>query len=555
MASRKYKKKNNALKLRILLVLLVVLAVGVSVLVIRFLPSRERMDLNEYFGPASDEDALVILGTGIQEQRGLLRGEDAYLPLDLVNTALNPAFYWDAENRQILYADSVQVTRTDASDAPGSQVIESGDTVYLHTDLVRSRTDLDVLVGRNPSRIAIQNQFTGLNVVQAVKSTCLRVKPDIKADILTDVAAGDYLRLENEQEDWYQVSSIDGFSGFVQKRAVSAPTQMDIPRTFVKDTVSFLSLGRPVNLVWDIYDTVEALTQIDSYALPAGLNVVSPQWFSLMDNEGNISANGATKEYVDQAHARGLQVWGLLDNFSSEISSFEIFSHTASRQHVIDGLMSQAQTLGLDGLNIDIEAIAPETMPHVLEFLRELSIETHRNGIILSFDDPVPEFYNAYYNLEEQGRVLDYVILMGYDEHYSGSEEAGSVASLPWVEGGVTETLRQVPADRVVLGIPFYTRYWWTQAGAVYSEVVYQSHQDEILSENHAETYWNNELCQTVASWEKDGLPYQMWVEDEASIGYKVDLVKKYGLAGVAGWRLGLEKPGIWQTIAEHLAG
>lgn len=206
----------------------------------------------------------------------------------------------------------------------------------------------------------------------------------------------------------------------------------------------------------------------------------------------------------------------------------------------------------MDGINVDFETLSEDAGPHFLEFLRELSIECHKNNLVLSVDNPVPEDFTSHYDRREQGLVVDYVVIMGYDEHYVGSD-AGSVASLPWVEQGVEDTLKEVPAQRTVLAVPFYTRLWKTTGGAVTSEAIGMSETQRILTENQVEPVWDGSVGQNYAEFEKDNTTYQIWIEDAQSLAEKVKLIPKYDLAGVAQWRLGFESSDIWSTISENL--
>ena len=283
-----------------------------------------------------------------------------------------------------------------------------------------------------------------------------------------------------------------------------------------------------------------------------GVNVISPTWFYVQDNEGNI-INNATADYVTAAHDKGLKVWGLVDNFTQDISTYEVLSNTSSRQNLVTQLVNAAVQAGIDGINVDFEQLSEDVGIHFLEFLRELSIECHKNNLVLSVDNPVPQDFTSHYDRAEQGRVVDYVIVMGYDEHYVGSEEAGSVASLPWVEQGIQDTIAEVPAERVINAVPFYTRLWKTEAGTLSSEAIGMDKAQEVIAANNAQVYWDNDVSQNYGSYESDGCTYQIWVEDAQSIAEKVKLVSKYGLAGVAAWKLGFENSGIWQTITDNL--
>ena len=535
--------------------LIVVLAVlgGVGHVISKYIPTKDRMDLNEYYGQVAEGEAALILGTEKLEQRGIISGEEGYLPLDVVNTYLNQRYYWDAENQQILYATPSEVTSMPASSEVGSQVWLREGAVYLSLSYIRQYTDLDAYIYDNPNRIAIQYQFSDVNTVTAKKDTYVRFRGGIKSEVLAKVKKGAVLILMEELEDWNQVATMDGYIGYVQKKAVSQPEKKTFEREFSREEYNYIAMEQPVNMVWHQVTNMEANAGFaEATANMTGVNVISPTWYSIIDNEGNIS-NIASSDYVNQAHEKGLQVWGLVDNFSENISTTEILSRTSTRQNLVRQLVDAALEAGLDGINIDFEYLEEAVGIHFLQFLRELSVETHKNNLVLSVDNPVPEDFTSHYDRAEQGRVVDYVIIMGYDEHYVGSEEAGSVASLPWVEQGIKDTLAEVPAERVINAVPFYSRLWKTLAGTLSSEAIGMGQAQEVVAKYNVETYWDKNTSQNYGAFENEGAEFQIWIEDAQSIAEKVKLSSQYNLAGVAAWKLGFESSDVWQAISDNL--
>lgn len=535
--------------------LIVVLAVlgGVGHVISKYIPTKDRMDLNEYYGQVAEGEAALILGTEKLEQRGIISGEEGYLPLDVVNTYLNQRYYWDAENQQILYATPSEVTSMPASSEAGSQVWLREGAVYLSLSYIRQYTDLDAYIYDNPNRIAIQYQFSDVNTVTAKKDTYVRFRGGIKSEVLAKVKKGAVLILMEELEDWNQVATMDGYIGYVQKKAVSEPEKKTFEREFSREEYNYIAMEQPVNMVWHQVTNMEANAGFaEATANMTGVNVISPTWYSIIDNEGNIS-DIASSDYVNQAHEKGLQVWGLVDNFSENISTTEILSRTSTRQNLVRQLVDAALAAGLDGINIDFEYLEEAVGIHFLQFLRELSVETHKNNLVLSVDNPVPEDFTSHYDRAEQGRVVDYVIIMGYDEHYVGSEEAGSVASLPWVEQGIKDTLAEVPAERVINAVPFYSRLWKTLAGTLSSEAIGMGQAQEVVAKYNVETYWDKNTSQNYGAFENEGAEFQIWIEDAQSIAEKVKLSSQYNLAGVAAWKLGFESSDVWQAISDNL--
>ena len=537
-----------------LLIVLVSLIGGAVYGINKLIPTSKQMDLTEYYGQNADGEAALILGTQKLEQKALFSGNDVYLPLDVVSGYLNQRYYWDSENKKILYATPTSLTEEAASEQADGNVWLKDDTVYLKLDYVKKYTDIDSYIYEDPARVAIQYKFSNIQTVTVKKDTVIRYRGGIKSEILTKIPKDTVLRLLDEGEDWDQVATDDGYIGYIQKKKVSSADTTNYERDFKAEAYSYLTMDEPVNMVWHQVTSTDANSYFaDAVQNMTGVNVISPTWFSVSDNDGNVSSL-ASGEYVMQAHEKGLKVWGLIDNFSENMSTTTVLSKTSSRQNLENQLVTYALKSGLDGINIDFESLSEDVGIHFLQFLRELSIQCHENNLVLSVDNPVPEDFTSHYDRTEQGKVVDYVIIMGYDEHYVGSD-AGSVASLPWVEQGVKDTLAEVPAKRTILAIPFYTRLWkTTDGGALTSEAIGMDQAQQVISENGAETYWDKTTSQNYGTYEGDGATYQIWLEDAQSVAEKVKLISKYELAGVAEWKLGFENSGIWSVITENLS-
>lgn len=537
-----------------LLIVLVSLIGGAVYGINKLIPTSKQMDLTEYYGQNADGEASLVAGTQKLEQKALISGDEVYIPLDVVNGYLNQRYYWDSANKKILYATPTSLTEEAASDQPGGNVWLKESTVYLKLDYVKKYTDIDSYIYKDPARIAIQYKFSNVQTVIVKKDTVIRYRGGIKSKILTKTAKDTVLRLMNEGEDWDQVATDDGYIGYIQKKKVSAADTTDYKRSFKAEAYSYFTMDEPVNLAWHQVTSTDANNYFaDTTQNMTGVNVISPTWFSVSDNDGNVSSL-ASGEYVMQAHEKGLKVWGLVDNFSENMSTTTVLSNTAARQNLENQLVTYALKAGLDGINVDFESLSEDVGIHFLQFLRELSIQCHENNLVLSVDNPVPEDFTSHYDRAEQGKVVDYVIIMGYDEHYVGSD-TGSVASLPWVEQGVKDTLAEVPAKRTILAIPFYTRLWkTTDGGALTSEAIGMDQAQQAISDNGAETYWDKTTSQNYGTYEGNGATYQIWLEDSKSIAEKVKLIPKYKLAGVAEWKLGFENSGIWSVITENLS-
>ena len=563
-----YKKKKQNITPVIVVVLLIVL-IGVIGLIVhmiqKYTPTKERMDPAAYYEITDMEELPLVFGTEILSVKGRLIDGGAYVPVEAVNGYLNKRFYWDANEQILLYttptekmvivpeADSYMVG--EESRAAGVVICRVvGGALYIHIDFVKQVTDIDYALLTDPGRLVVQYQWSDVSVVEVKEDTQVRYRGGIKSVILTDVAEGAVLRVVDDLDDWKCVVTEDGYIGYIRSSKLDREPQIrNFERQFQAPEYTSISRDYPINLTWHQVTNMDANDSLDEMtAQAAGVNVIAPTWFSLISDQGEISSL-ASADYVAKAHAKGMEVWGLVSNFEENVSTFETLSHTTSRTRLENLLIQAAQQYGLDGINVDLENLSEDTGPHFIQFLRELSILCRVNQIVLSVDNPVPQEFTKHYDRQEQGVVADYVIVMGYDENYADSPKAGSVASYPWVRQGVEDTVAVVPAGKVINAVPFYTRIWKTTAGILSSEAVGMAEASRFIKRNQIETYWDKESCQNYGEYNNGESFYQVWLEDAESLEVKMGLVKEYGLAGVASWKLGFERKNIWKVIGDGL--
>ena len=289
-----------------------------------------------------------------------------------------------------------------------------------------------------------------------------------------------------------------------------------------------------------------------------GVNVISPTWFYLNDNNGGIKSL-ASSDYVTYAHQHNVEVWALVSNLENpDVDTTQVLTHTSTRENLTNNLISAAIQYDLDGINVDMEALSTDAGEGYIQFIRELSIKCKKNDLVLSIDNYVPSSYTAFYNRKEQSCFADYIIIMGYDEHYKGSEEAGSVASIDFVKNGIKDTLKEVPAEQTILALPFYTRLWAETTGedkkvTVTSEVVKMNNQQTVVNNSGALPKWSDKYGQYYIEYQKDGKTYKMWMEESKSIEQKLQAAKKAKIAGTSVWKLGMEDPTVWDTIIKYV--
>lgn len=563
---RRRRNSNAVMVLVVILLIVVVAAVGVLTAAIkRHTPSDTRMDLNTYYGLEKEDDVALVLQNTVSETKGKWMDGRVYLDYETVSNVLGGRFYWEADSSQMLYTtpneiltiapESTAYTVNGENKDEGYKIIrQTDDNIYLALDFIQKYMEITSTVTESPNKAVIRYQWGSEKIVKAKNDTVLRYRGGIKSDILADVAKGTELTLIEELDNWSQVATPDGFNGYVSKEDLTAPEEKKVEYDgSYKEAFTSLTRDHKINLAWHQVTSEDANAGLaQTLESITGINVISPTWFSVTGAEGTISSL-ASADYVNLAHEKGLEVWGLIDNFNKDVSTLEALSNRTSREHIIQKLIEEAARVGLDGINVDFEALTQEEAPHFIQFIRELSISCRKNNLVLSVDNPVPQF-TSFYNRKEQGIVADYVIIMGYDEHTDGTEEAGSVASLPFVEEGIQQTLKEVPKNKVINGVPFYTRLWFTDnAGTVTSEIMGMEQASKIVKEMGMEMYWNKEVSQNYAELSTDNGLYQMWLEDEQSLDAKMQLVQKYGLGGVAEWKLGFERADVWNTISQYL--
>ncbi len=549
----------------------------VIVCIVKFRPSTKRMDPDTYFqisedgsepslGPEDATAAAVVVEDHLAQERALIVNGNVYIDYSLVQSELNSRFYWDSSEAVMLFTTADQIFEIgpdsssysidgDSYDAGYEIVKTSSSGMFLSMNFLLQYSDLQAQLFESPARVVFTRGSKTVTEATVKKDSVVRYRGGIKSQILTDVDEGTVLTVIDETDKWSQVVTEDGYIGYIKNNRLT-----DIARvqreTYYQAEYSSISMEGKVSLVWEQINYPEMNDELkDVLSDISGVNVISPTWYFLADDYGGIDSF-ADASYVKTAHDAGLQVWALISNFSENVSTASLLASRAARQEVQNFLIEQAIELELDGINIDFEYITQDAGSDYVQFMREMSVLCRKNGIILSVDLPVPLDYTAYYNRSELGTVCDYVIMMGYDEHYVGSEEAGSVASMDFEKNGIEAMLTEVPKEKLVLGIPFYSRVWTTAKASdgstvVTSEVISMPGAEQLLSEQNVSASYDEESGQRYASWtDEDGALNEIWLEDAESVSDRLALAGSYELGGIAVWCLGFESADIWSVFS-----
>ena len=571
----------KALPVIIALVLIVIIG-GIAFggkLIEKYSYSKEMADLDEYYGvtDAAVGDAAgslaIVLQDDLIEDQAVQKDGMVYFDSDTVKNYFNDIFYVDAQEGKLLFTratDTVTANFGEAGyqDGEGAHqtgyvvCYSAGGRVYIAAEYVRKFANFSY--EKFDRHLQVYTEWGIIRTYTIGKNTQLRVEGGIKSPILRDLSAGETVEFLEEAEDWSRVKTSDAMIGYVEnKRLTNLNTEVEVPvADYVQEEYASISMEGKVSLGWHAIGGVGGNDTLgDMVQEGKGINVIAPTWFSLKDSEGELFRSYASAKYVERAHGYGLKVWGVWDDFNyaldnqTEVDSYGILSSTTRRQEMARNIIDTALGLGLDGVNIDFEQLSDETRPHFNQFLRELSVLCRESGLVLSVDEKVPLNSQNRYRLDIQGQVADYVIMMGYDEHWGGCGQAGSVASIDFVTEGLDRVLEQVPAAKVINALPFYTRLWKTEAGVVTDAAIPINDMENRLK-NHGqaleEAQWDETAGQKYMEWQDESAFYQIWIEDEESLRVKLNAMVSRKIGGVAVWRVGYGTKAVWELIAAY---
>ena len=582
---RRRRKRQRMIRF-VLLIILIIAAIAGIILWKRYSPSKEQYDMKKYYGIEKDGQVGITVDNKVVEAEGKLAGGKVYVAYNIVRDYINSRFYWDPNENVLLYMlpedmISVDVGSKDYSISKKKKSEDyvilktEGNTAYIALDFVQQYTNIDYEVSNNPDHVMIRTKWGKTDVATVKKNTQVRYQGGVKSPVLAELKKKDEVTVVESEQNWKKVRTADGVIGYVKNKTLKNEEKKNITRKFEEQDYSNITKDYTINMAWHNVTNQDANNAVaQRIAQTKGLTTLAPTWIHVADTNGNISSI-ASADYVSYAHKQNVEVWMTVRDFdggiSSEKESYELLSYTSRRETLITQLIAEALRVGVDGINVDFEKISDKCGEHYIEFIRELSVKCRQNGLVLSVDNYVPKSFHTQYDRKEQGIVADYVVIMGYDEYYAGSPEAGPVSSYNYVKEGITETLKEVPAEKVISGIPFFTRLWketpkteeelksdkGTDAeqysATVESDAYGMDNAQAIVKQAGVDTTWDKKAGQNYATWEADGSKYEIWLEDSKSIEEKLKLMKKYKLAGTAEWSLGQESSDIWNLIQKYV--
>lgn len=566
--------KKKIAQMFMLFVGIVVLIIVAVVIIKKYTPSNEVMELTKFY-PVDKGKIMLVMQDEVYEELGLYTDGMVYIDIKTIQSYFNHRFYWDANENILIYTTPNEIVRTEVGSKyyyinksktnVDYQIVKTkGDKTYIAVDYVKLFTNLEYKIYKKPNRIVFQYKWNEkYSYSEVKKEAALRTKDSIKSPILYNLKPGEkvyYVPVDKKEkidDAFTKVITKDGITGYIKVNRISDKATKTLKNDYKEVNYTHITKDYKINMVWHQVTNIDANEGVlNLLNNTKGVTTISPTWFSVMDNNGNISSI-ASERYVQRVHNAGVEVWALCNDLDhKDVNMYELMSYTSRRERLINELIANAIKYNLDGLNIDFERITKDTGEHFIQFIRELSVKCRSNGIILSVDNYAPG-YSAHYDRKEQGEVVDYVVTMAYDEHTNASEESGSVSSISYFGDAIENTLKEVPAERTIIGLPFYTRLWKEVKAAGGVEITSQAYSmtqaENVMRDNNVKLKWDEKTKQYYGQYEKDNAVYKMWLEEEKSIEEKMKLVDKAKVAGVSGWKLSLEKADIWNVILKYI--
>lgn len=397
------KKKTIPILTVCALIVIIVAIIGGSVLLRKYTPSKEHKDLTSYYNITADNQVAIVLNNELTSSYATLIDGHIYVDYNFVHDTLNSRFYWDHNENILLYAtsrdlisaeaDSNKYLITKSSVDYGRPVVKANsDSAYIDLDFVKEYTDLTYKYIKDPNRIIITNQWGDYETASVKKNSTVRVKGGIKSPILKDITETTDVTVIEQGDKWSKILTADGIIGYVQNKRLSDISTKTRTSDFTPDTFAHITKDFNICMAWHQVTNSSANANIASVlSSTKGVNVISPTWFYLNDNNGNL-ANLASLDYVNYCHSQGVEVWALVSNLENkDADSAEVLTHTSKRQNLVNQIVSMAIQYNLDGINLDFESLNQSKVGDAyIEFVRELSIKCANNGIVLSVDNYVP---------------------------------------------------------------------------------------------------------------------------------------------------------------------
>ncbi|WP_162137298.1 glycosyl hydrolase family 18 protein [Paenibacillus senegalensis] len=547
----------------------ILLAAGSSAFVywLLYWPNSEKIE-------AEWEAEKPVFYKGVHYEPTAIGSEEGLkLPFSFLQEWVDPDMIFDEASESVIITTWNKVVQLKTSELTAMvndkpmellfSVTRENDQIWVPVEPLMDLYNLHIRESAETGAIIVHREGDIVQWGQVIgrKARALRSEPTVKAPLYTEVDVHERVMIWGEEEEgWYYVQLPNGLTGYMNKKEVAMGETEVFP---IEEPPAVTEPWKPVdgkiNLTWQ--QVYNRHPDTDSISPMPGVNVISPQWFHLENEEGRLINKGSA-EFAKWASNQGYQVWALVTNsFDPELTS-QALSTYERRMYMIKQLVTYAQMYNIQGINVDFENVYLEDKEMMVQFMRELSPILREQGLVVSIDVTIKggsPTYSLFMDREAIAPLVDYMAVMTYDEHWGSSPVAGSVASLPWVEDGIARIIEEdgVPPSKLLLGVPFYTRIWTEEVvdgqTKVSSRAVSMQRVNDLLAEKSLIPEFDEETGQHYVEFIEDGKTNKIWIEDAVSMKSRIELINKYDLGGVASWSRGFETPDIWEVIRDNM--
>lgn len=512
----------------------------------------------------ADEDSCTLYyNNKMISQRGYYINSTPYLPVSMIGTyAENPGITVDQGNKRLIINLSSQNIMM-ADDATTNFVKAYAGNVYIPLREIEENlyfplntTDQFFKISYTVSGDTIKMRaYSGTDKIAKINQSNVQAVSSLlesKGETV-NLSRNDTVFITGETDNYYKISSEDGSTVYVMKDFVTI-SEIDLSKIdfYAPKQSKFKRGSEKISLAWEYVSTITPSAPAIKHN---GLDILSPTWFDLVtDGDGSVENNG-DKGYTDSAHSTGYMVWATITNNMSTKGSTAFTTKTFNNSGLLNKSVAQyifyACLYDVDGINIDYEDVSDGDAAGLVAFTALMRNYTEKQGLVLSIDTLIPRPWTTEYDRAALSKYVDYLALMTYDEHYAGSPAAGSIASMPWALDALEATLKEVPASKLLLGIPLYTRIWTVDStGKIITNpsAKMPTVRSTIESKNLTPV-WLDKDKQYYVEYANGANTSKIWIENSRSIANRLDLVSQYNLAGSACWQLSQGEDQIWDVF------
>lgn len=565
-------------KLLIKLIIIAIFIVGIAG-ALKIAPNYVKNDI-------TDRTNLIINCSNVtgRMKQNLIKDENGviYLSMEDIKNYYDSEIYFDEEYNQIvtssktklavLKLDEDKMTINGTTQEINSGIKVKGTTYYLPISEMQEVYNIKISEAEN--KVVMESLDKKLTSGKATKKLSIKYKPTIFSRTIEKIEKGDKVVIAEIEKNslpsgWLKVRTENGNIGYVEEKNLNNIQVEREDKTYAKQ------INGKVSMAWEYFSKYGSAPD-NTGKVYNGVNVVSPSFFYLeLEDTGKENLNkldvisqAKVKEnvgdkgqlYIQWAHNNGYKVWAKVSNdtIAATIDEFSlIINDYKLRELLIKDILNYSEKYNLDGINLDFEYVYKQDKDALSKFIIELAPQLRNKGICLSVDVTAPnggDNWSLCYDRNLIGEVADYIVFMGYDQY--GTTKIGTTSSYSWLKNNIDNflTYEEVPAEKLILGLPFYTKLWQTQGDTTIKATVVGMNNVESSIPSDASKEWQEDLQQYYVQYERNGYTFKMWVEDEESFTKKIKLVEQNNLAGAAYWRKGFETNNLWNIIKQELS-